>query len=135
MQANRRIVLYLTVLHSVYNLLDNSSYFLYPIRTLGMEYMGLKQLVTNGLVLRKLLQTSERQAEALEKIAGLLERMANQVAPAIPEPSPDDLKRTEVSFTRDAEQIVIQSFVEKFERTIGRAPTDDEILEHLVERV
>jgi hypothetical protein len=134
MQANRRIVLYLTVLHSVYNLLDFPPHFLYPIRTLGIKYMGLKQLVTNGLVLRKLLKTSERQAEALEKIAGLLERLANQVAPAIPEPSPEDLKRTEVSFTRDAEQIVIQSFVEKFERTIGRTPTDEEILEHLVER-
>ena len=96
--------------------------------------MGLRDVLRNGLVLRKLLKESERQSLALERIAHTLERLANFVTPQIPAPSTADLKETGISYSRDAEQVAIQGFVEKTEKVLGRPPTDEEIMEFLVER-
>jgi hypothetical protein len=97
--------------------------------------MGLRDIITNGLLLRRLLAASERQAVALEGISLLLTRIADRLAPQMTEASPEELVKTGVNFSRDAEQVVIQSFVERFERMNNRQPTDDEVMEFLVERV
>jgi hypothetical protein len=97
--------------------------------------MGLRDIITNGLLLRRLVQASERQTTAMEAISLSLSRIAESLAPIPTEASPEDLKRTDINFTRDAEQVVIQQFVERFERMNNRQPTDDEIFEHLSEKV
>ncbi len=96
--------------------------------------MGLRDVLRNGLVLRKLLQESERQSLALARIAAVLEKIADQVAPTVPEATAADLKQTDISYSRDAEQVAIQSFCDKTEKVLGRPPTDEEIMEFLVER-
>jgi hypothetical protein len=97
--------------------------------------MGLRDIITNGLLLRRLLYASERQAEALEAISLSLTRIAERLAPPVVEATPEELTKTGVNYSRDAEQVVIQSFVERFERMNNRQPTDDEVMEFLVERV
>lgn len=93
----------------------------------------LKELLTNGLVLRRLLRATERQADSLDRIADLLTRLTDQLAPPEPVVTADDLRKTEVAFSRDAEQVAIQEFTARFQRTVGREPTDDEVFEHLTE--
>jgi hypothetical protein len=97
--------------------------------------MGLRDIIANGLLLRRLLAASERQAVALEGINLSLSRIAERMAPPLVDATPDDLTHTGVNFSRDAEQVVIQTFVERFERMNNRQPTDDEVMEFLVERV
>lgn len=74
------------------------------------------------------LRDLRRIALAQERIAAALDRIADRVDPPdFPDSSPEDLKHTGPSFTRDEEQVRIQIYTEQCWRELGRAPTDDEV--------
>ncbi len=93
--------------------------------------MGLKDILTNGLVLRRILIASERSEQHLGRIADCFERIADQLAPKVVETPPEELKTTGISYSRDAEMVRTQEFEEAIFAKLGRPPSETEIIDFL----
>ncbi len=89
--------------------------------------MGLGEFLSNVTYLRRLVKALERLADAQEVQAILLQRIADQVAPAVPQVREEDLRSTGPSFSRDREQALLQDWVQDFQERHGRPPRDEEI--------
>lgn len=89
----------------------------------------LRDLLANGLVLRRILLAEESQAQSFARLAESVERLADRLAPRLVETSPEDLRQTSVSFTRDGEQARILDFTERMQGILGRDPSDEELLD------
>lgn len=93
--------------------------------------MGLKEILANGLLLRRLTHAVERMENHLNRLATAVEQMAAVVAPKVVETSSEELRSTGVSYSRDLEQGRALQFEEEIFRKLGRAPTEAEILDFL----
>lgn len=85
---------------------------------------------------RHLLKTLDRLADATDQQATALTRLADFFCgPVLPAPTPDDLKTTGVSYSRDSEQARLLEYVERVHRDTGRDPTEEELVAYLDGRV
>lgn len=96
--------------------------------------MKLRDAVSGFLLARRVIQAIERLAAAQEAQNVLLTRLADVLAPTIPVPTIEELRRqTGVSYTRDEEQARLEVWRADFESKIGRPVTDAEVDEYLRE--
>lgn len=96
--------------------------------------MRLRDAVSGFLLARRVIQAIERLADAQEAQNVILRRLADVLAPDIPAPTIEDLRRhTGVSYTRDEEQARLEVWRAEFESKIGRPVTEAEVDEYLRE--
>lgn len=84
---------------------------------------------------RRLLRTLDRIALALEQQSILLQRLADRFVPLTPMVSAEDLNTSGPTFSRDEEQVRIQSFVATMQKDLKRDPTDEEVVDFLEGRL
>lgn len=84
---------------------------------------------------RRLLRDVGRIAVAAERQAAALERLADEFAPALPLPTPDEIRTAGPlpAARRDEVQGKILDFTDRMLRDLQREPTEEEILQMLDE--
>lgn len=89
--------------------------------------MGLK----DWLEARSALKALDRLATAMEKQTDLLARLADRFAPEVQPAKQSDLVPLGGLYTRDSEQARILQFMDETRQTIGRDPSEEEIVRYL----
>lgn len=92
---------------------------------------GLRDGWTKLVTIRRLVKALERMATAQEQQTLLLARLADRLAPVVPEPTEAELKQTGPTFSRDWEQARLAEWSDQFRARIGREPSEMEQAEYL----
>lgn len=92
--------------------------------------MSFRSSVTRLFEARRALRSLDRLVVAEERIADALDRLAARFGAGVDvEASPEDLRTTGISVSRDREQALLQDWADRFLRLNGREPTDEELAE------
>lgn len=97
--------------------------------------MSLRSWLTGTLLLRTLAREVAALRKTTEQQTLLLERLADRFAPLPPTSTAQDARAagTGVDYLDVAEANLVQAYVDKMARDLGRTPTDDEILTYLAD--
>lgn len=95
--------------------------------------MALQDILDRVTLTRRFVKASERIAVALEAQNALLLRIADHLAPVIPEPTPEEMRTSGPLVRNQAQLARLEEWAEDFAAKVGRAPTEDDIEEWLNE--
>ena len=109
---------------AVQGLLPRETLFLSPPR---LPLMPRAYFLSRFTSTRRALRDLKRMADAEERIAAALEKIANRYDPPPLAVTERDLRDTGPTYSRDEEQFQIQEFENRVYRDTGRWPTEDEV--------
>jgi hypothetical protein len=84
-----------------------------------------------------MIRAIESLAESQQQQTILLSRLADYFAPILEEPLDDTAVKevTNITYSRDAEQVAIAAFTQKVYEQTGHIPTEQEIVDFLDEKL
>ncbi len=88
--------------------------------------MAIQDLLDRLTLTRRVVRSTERIATALEAQNVLLGRIADQIAPVLPQVSPEDLASSGPEYRQQGQLARHEEWIEGFVGRMGRLPNEDE---------